>query len=183
MFLLLYDQFCSSHASRFLSVCVFVSCFIMIPMLLYHVYNCGSAWFHLWTIEMFVSCTNLLYSNLFVHMRFFVTCSTTWYLRETMVCHFQCSGIVSTIKLVAAALLTVHTCSNYFNRWWLMDLLVEVFSQVCFVLLIYFSVNWQEWSYIVKCVVNTSFVFLTMENTCIKIHLVSIIMCDWQGVF
>jgi len=179
MFLLLYGS-SVDHMLQGLYLCIskeigvsVVSCFIMIPVLLYHVFNCSSAWFHLWAIYMRVLCTSLLYNNLFVHMRFFVTCSSTWYVwayRQLWFLIFSALVLFLQLSWWPSALWTVHTCSNYFNRWRLMDLLVEVLSYVCFALLIYFSVNWQELN--VKCVVNTFFVFLTMENNFIKICLV-----------
>jgi hypothetical protein len=79
---------------------MFVGCFNVIPVLLYRVYNGSSAWFCLWAIRMCTLCTNLLYSILFVHIRFLVTCSSTGHLWAAMICHFQCSGIVSAIELV-----------------------------------------------------------------------------------
>jgi hypothetical protein len=110
---------------------VFVSCFIMIRVLLYHVYNCSSAWFCLWAIYMCVLYTSLLCNNLFVHMRFFVTCSSTWYVRAYGQLWFL---IFSALVLFLqwswwpSALWALHTCSNYFKRWRLMNLLVEVLS-------------------------------------------------------
>jgi len=167
------------HLKRLESV--FVSCFIMIFVLLYHIYKSSSAWFHLWAIC--VLCTSFLH-NLFVHMSFFVTCSSTWYVwayGQLWVLIFSALVLFLQLSWWPSAFWTVHTCSNYFNRWRLMNLLVEVLSYVCFVLLTYFSGNWQELN--VKCVANTFFVFLTMENSFIKICLVSIITCDWQSVF
>lgn len=110
---------------------VFVNCFITIPVLFYHVYNCSSAWFRLWTIYMRVLCISLLYNNFFVHMRFSVTCSSTWYVRAYRQLWFLIfSALVLFLQLSwwPSALWIVHTCSNYFNRWRLMNLLVEVLS-------------------------------------------------------
>jgi hypothetical protein len=97
-----------------------VSCFIMIPVLLYHVYNCNSAWFHLWPNYMCVLCTSLLY-NLFVHMRFFVTCSSTWYAWAYGQLWFLIfSALVLFLQLSwwPSALWTLHT-TLIGGGWWI----------------------------------------------------------------
>jgi hypothetical protein len=120
-----------------------------------------------------VSYAPVFYTTTYLYIRFFVTCSSTsyvWAYWQLWFLIFSALVLFLHSSWWSSALWTVCTCSNYFNKWRLRNLLVEVLSYVCFELLIYFSVSWQELN--VKCVVNMFFVFLTMENSFIKICLV-----------